>query len=79
MKMIPRLPKAMENMTRVTMVMALVPTVMMTIMSDPGTVAGAGAGVCHYSAIMATMMGNLSHDWPRSSQPPPNAPKRELL
>ena len=70
----------MENMTRVTMVMVmtLVPTVMMTIMSDPGA-AGAGAGVCHYSAIMATMMGNLSHDWPRSRQPPSIAPKWELL
>ena len=70
----------MENMTRVTMamVMTLVPMAMMTIMSDPGAV-GAGAGVCHYSAIMATMMGNLSHDWPRSRQPPPNVPKRGLL
>ena len=48
--------------------MPLVPRVVMTIMTDPGV--GAGAGVCHYSTIMATMMGNLSHDWPRSSHPP---------
>ena len=59
------------------MVMPLVPRVVMTIMTDPGVVAG--AGVCHYGAIMATMMGNLSHDWPRSRQEPPNVPKRATL
>ena len=48
------------------MVMAMVPMARMTIMTDPGV--GAGAGGFHYGAIMATMMGNLSHDWPRSRQ-----------
>ena len=50
------------------MVRTMVAMATMTIMTDPG--AGAGAGVCDYGAIMATMMGNLSHDWPRSSHPP---------
>ena len=56
------------------MVMSKVPKARMTIMTDPG--GGAGAGVGHYGAIMATMMGNLSHDWPRSRQEPPNVPNR---
>ena len=59
------------------MVMSKVPKARMTIMTDPGV--GAGAGVGHYGAIMATMMGNLSHDWPRSRQEPSNVPKRATL
>ena len=59
------------------MVMSKVPKARMTIMTDPG--GGAGAGVGHYGAIMATMMGNLSHDWPRSRQEPPNVPNRAAL
>ena len=59
---------------QMVMVMSKVPKARMTIMTDPGV--GAGAGVGHYGAIMATMMGNLSHDWPRSRQEPPNVPNR---
>ena len=59
------------------MVKTLVDMSTMTIMTDPG--AGVGAGVCDYGPIMATMMGNLSHDWPTSTQPTPNVPRRRLL
>ena len=45
----------------IMMVMTLLSMATMTIMSDPGAV-GAGAGVCHYSAIMATMMCTMVYD-----------------
>ena len=62
---------------KMMMGMLVVPMARMRIMTDPDV--GAGAGVSHYGAIMATMMGNSSHDWPRSRQEPSNVPKRATL